>query len=73
MDGVGPGSYSAVEAFDKNCKPREYPSTAKATSQRVSFTDGYAKLTQKNPAVGVYKDVDRGFKLMNKPTFDAIK
>lgn len=72
MDGVGPGSYGSPEAFDKTQKPREYM-ISKATSKRTGFTEGFSQLTAKNPALGQYKDVDRGLKMINKPTFDVIK
>lgn len=69
MDGAGPGSYESPQAFDKTQKPKEYL-VSKQTSNRNVFTDRFAKLYANNPGVGMYKECDRGFKVINKPTFE---
>ena len=71
MDGVGPGSYQSPEAFDKTQKPKEFY-IHKSTGKRTGFCEGISKLASKVPGVGTYKDIDRGFKTINKPTFETI-
>lgn len=72
IDGAGPGSYRASESFDKTQKPKDFL-VSKATSPRVGYTEGFAKLTSKNPGVGHYKNIDRGYKMINKQTLENIE
>lgn len=68
VDGAAVGSYDSPQAFDRTQRAKEFL-ISKATSQRKVFTDRYALLYKTNPGVGYYKEIDKGFKLISKPTF----
>ena len=69
VDGPAPGSYDYTQSFDKTQKPKEFL-VSKQTGNRQSYTDRYAKLFSSNPGAGTYKEIDKGFKQINKHTFD---
>jgi hypothetical protein len=72
MDGAGPGTYDMEVSFYRTQNMREFL-VAKQTGQRKAFTDTFAKLYEKNPAVGTYKEIDKGFKIIRQPLFDDLR
>ena len=46
---------------------------SKSTLKRIAYTESYAKLKKFVPAPGFYKEVDKGFHMTSRHTFEAEK
>jgi hypothetical protein len=47
-------------------RKKEFTTENKSTSSRTPFTDTYSKLFKYIPAMGHYKEIDKGLALRNK-------
>ena len=65
-DGAGPGSYNFTESYDNTQKRRV--SMSKVSQERKSFTDAHIKMKKGVPGMGLYKNIDRGYKMTGRET-----